>query len=192
MLSMGNRKLPKTTAIFNLPAIKTCPNSTPECRKYCYARKAERIYKQVLPFRERNLKATKKDSFIIDMKINIVLTKAQQVRIHESGDFYSKDYFDDWCDIADGFNETIFYAYTKNIKLDLSGKPNNMIILYSDDKNEYTDDDLKTMFFNGKTMVVDKNTKKVSGYFMCPGDCKACNYCYTKPEEFKKVAFKKH
>ena len=55
LLQKGNRKLPKTTLIFNLPAIESCPASTEECRKWCYARKAERQYPVVKKYRDNIL-----------------------------------------------------------------------------------------------------------------------------------------
>ena len=190
LFSKGNRKLPKETWIFNLPAIKSCPGSTKECRQWCYARKAERMYPQVLPFREKNFKLSKNPFFYNNLIMCIVKArkKPKQIRIHESGDFYSQKYFDQWRTVANTYPSIIFYGYTKNFNLDLSMKPNNMILLASDDNKKYTISQLKKMGFDGYARVSDKIKKNE---FLCKGSCKICNYCYKKGE-FKKLIFKKH
>ena len=67
----GNKKLRNTEnvrfLIWNLPAVKTCPFRTPHCEKACYARKAERVYPQVAPSRERNFEASQRADFIENM-----------------------------------------------------------------------------------------------------------------------------
>jgi hypothetical protein len=37
-------------------------------------------------------------------------------RLHESGDFFSQDYFDAWIKVAKEMPNTIFYTYTKSLK----------------------------------------------------------------------------
>jgi hypothetical protein len=55
----GNRKIPKSTAIFNMSSALNCPSKKLGLCKAasqgakCYARKAEILYPQVLPYRER-------------------------------------------------------------------------------------------------------------------------------------------
>jgi len=191
LFTKGNRKLPKTTLIWNLPAIKTCPNSTEECRKWCYARKAERIYPQVLPFRERNLELSKRKDFV-DIIINNLkkLKNWNTLRIHESGDFYSREYFENWNDIISEFPNKIFYAYTKDKMGYLNQRHKNFILIKSDDKKEYTIKRLKFLGFNGRARV-DDGRKLTKNEFLCLADCKICNYCYND-KGFKQVVFKKH
>ena len=124
-LQLGNRKLPITTAIFNLPSKVTCPGKTALCSKVCYATKAERMYKQVIPFRTKNLTLSQQEIFIevITNEIETLVEKKKlkTVRIHESGDFYSQKYLDKWLVIANKFPKIIFYAYTKSWHLNLLG-----------------------------------------------------------------------
>lgn len=91
-VSYGNKKLPKSTAIFNLPAGSTCPMRTEFCARFCYAKKAERIYPQVSPSRERNLALSRQAEFVGIMVefIGKNQSKIKAFRIHESGDFYSQ------------------------------------------------------------------------------------------------------
>lgn len=39
------------------------------------------------------------------------------IRIHDSGDFYSAEYLDAWCRIADRNRDVLFYAYTKEVAM---------------------------------------------------------------------------
>ena len=101
--SKGNKKLKSTKAlkflIWNLPAVKTCPFATESCKRLCYARKAERVYPSVLPCREKNFQASKSPDFV-EKVIEIIKKEKDNrvlvVRIHESGDFYNKEYAEKW------------------------------------------------------------------------------------------------
>lgn len=114
-IGKGNMKLDDSIGIFNLPAIKTCPNCK-TCAKTCYARKAEIGHHGhiVLPCREKNLQASKLDSFVEDMVETITKSKVKVFRIHESGDFYSQEYADKWSEIAKRLPGVQFYTYTKS------------------------------------------------------------------------------
>src|SRR5574343_650785 len=115
-LSRGNRKLKQGYLIWNLPAVKTCPGSTAICRKLCYARKAERVYPDVLPCRMSNYHDSKKESFTDDMIMLIEKTLKTYkkfngyFRVHESGDFYNQKYLDSWFKIVAQFPEIKFLA----------------------------------------------------------------------------------
>lgn len=126
-VSRQNKKLApnEKTAfiIWNLPAIKTCPYACPNCKKACYARKAEFAYPDCLPSRERNFKDSLKADFVDRMTKTILTiakgTRKQEiiVRIHESGDFYNKEYANKWLAIMDNckIDKRIkFIAYTKS------------------------------------------------------------------------------
>lgn len=133
----GNRKLKNDATtrfiIWNLPAVKTCPFRTAMCEKSCYARKAERVYPQVLPSRERNYEESLRATFVEDMIFTINSTifdargrmrkayRGKQIvfRIHESGDFYNYEYTRKWLEIMRYYEDRIpqltFVAYTKSI-----------------------------------------------------------------------------
>ena len=145
----GNEKLINTPIarflIFSLRAIVTCPFSTPHCRKYCYADKAETQYQDCRETRERNVLASLRDDFAermieliehyrkYDRKYNHGKGRTTIVRIHESGDFYSKKYYEKWVQIARHFvcdPGIIFAAYTKSVEY--VGDPvSNFTIRYS-------------------------------------------------------------
>ena len=142
----GNRKLKNTKhthfIIWNLPAVCTCPYATDKCKGLCYARKAERLYPQVLPARENNFAMSRladfADRMIYTLEVEISRNEKNGVktvvRIHESGDFYNQDYTNKWLEIArhfEGRNVT-FMAYTKSVKF-FVGKtiPENMTVRFS-------------------------------------------------------------
>jgi hypothetical protein len=120
-LSLGNGKLAHGILIWNMPTVKTCPNSE-TCRTTCYAKKAERLYPNVLPCRERNYQASRLESFEDRMVWTIISSVAKHdvraVRVHESGDFYSQAYADKWAQIAKRVHnvqpDVVFFAYTKS------------------------------------------------------------------------------
>jgi len=121
-VSLGNGKLDKSILIFNLPAVTTCPNCD-DCKDNCYAYKCEKRYPSVRPCRERNYKATLNNSgFIIKMLelITVGVNKygVTAIRVHESGDFYSQEYANNWNYIAGKIQisrpDVVFFAYTKS------------------------------------------------------------------------------
>jgi hypothetical protein len=111
-MDKGNKKLAKNITTFNLPAIKSCPNSK-DCAKFCYAKKAERIYPSARISRERNFRLAKENLQLLKAKILKNLRKGDIVRIHESGDFFSQEYLDMWYEVMKERQDVMFYAYTK-------------------------------------------------------------------------------
>ena len=50
------------------------------------------------------------------MDVQQLPKRIKQVRIHDSGDFYSFEYFYTWCRVADACRDLVFYGYTKQIE----------------------------------------------------------------------------
>jgi hypothetical protein len=66
------------------------------------------------------------------------LEHSKVFRIHESGDFFTEDYFKAWILVANQLSNIRFYAYTTSIKFWLSNEasvPNNLKLIASMDKN---------------------------------------------------------
>jgi uncharacterized protein (UPF0305 family) len=190
MLSIGmNRKLKAgNIAAYNLPARKDICGR--ECVG-CYAKKAQKMYKAVTPYRERNYQASLLPGFATDMVAEIkgLKKKPKAIRIHESGDFYSQAYVDSWAMIALALPGTVFYAYTKrNKEFDfsvLSAQPNFVLI----DSCKY-----HPVNYGDPGFV---QVLKAHGAFVCPADkvisCGAgCDYCLTKAAQLSSVVFNKH
>ncbi len=129
------KKTSKTTGLrvfnFGIPAQDTCLWAG-ECKKYCYASKGAYIWSNVKPAFERRLDATKQDNFPQVMIAEIIKRKASVIRIHDSGDFYSREYLMKWFKIMEALPSVIFYAYSKSLPL-LKGEklPANFTLIKS-------------------------------------------------------------
>jgi len=97
-IQSGNTKISKTTAIFNMGSAHDCPNrETENCQvpwEACYAGKAERVYKQTLPYRRRQeyLWDCMTPELFADafMALNARKRKPyDSLRVSEAGDFRS-------------------------------------------------------------------------------------------------------
>lgn len=180
-ISFGNKKLPKSTMIFNIPARVTCPGKTAFCNTSCYALKAERMYKAVLPARRHNFEASRIDSFDLNMHelIQKHQKKIKQVRIHESGDFYNQAYLLKWYMIALNNPGLTFYAYTKSFHLNFAGKPKNFVLIASFDSSTREASRLtyesKRKFFDNTFSIVDRKAPA-----SCIQDCTVCDTCWAR------------
>jgi hypothetical protein len=134
-----NSKLKKTSVAngikvmnFGIPAQSTCLWAD-KCKKYCYASKGAYIWSNVKPAFEAREKITRQDNFPELMIAEIVKRKVQVVRIHDSGDFYSREYVNKWFKVMDSLPQVKFYAYTKSLPLfDGVKLPSNFILIYSE------------------------------------------------------------
>ena len=125
---------------FSIPAYKsetgkvTCPFAD-SCIKFCYAQKGN--YKRFPSVRngmEKKYQLTKQDNFIELMNKEIIKKKPDFIRVHDSGDYYSKTYLNKWLTIAKENPKVKFYSYTNSIKFikELKTIPNNFDFIFSD------------------------------------------------------------
>lgn len=140
-----NSKLKKTSKAlslrvfnFGIPAYKsasgklTCPMAD-ECVKFCYAKKGAYIWGNVKPAFEKRYELSKTDDFISAMNAEIQSKKPDYIRVHDSGDYYSKAYLDKWIEIAIHNPNVRFYSYTNMIEMFLNTSlPDNYDIIFSD------------------------------------------------------------
>jgi hypothetical protein len=93
--------------------------------------KAQRIYPEVLPCRERNFNASKQVDFVDNMVALLNSLPEKYVRYHESGDIYSQEYFNALCEIAKRVDKK-FYIYTKRSnEFNVVDKPDNFNVIFS-------------------------------------------------------------
>lgn len=129
----GNAKLSKKIATFSLPAGHSCPFAKDCLTKVsrasgeleqdgnlfrCFAASQELLYPNVRKSRWHNfdlLKGKSKEDMAALINASIP-KKAEIIRIHVSGDFFSQDYLDAWIEVARQNPKRVFYAYTKSIK----------------------------------------------------------------------------
>lgn len=130
---------------FGIPALKsadgtfTCPNAS-KCVIGCYAKSGAYLFSNVARAYEERYQLSLTDDFsaLISAELSKIvqsrkaLSKAVFVRIHDSGDFYSKAYFEKWRSVMTAFPSVHFYAYTKIVSqfkaLDL---PDNFTVIFS-------------------------------------------------------------
>jgi hypothetical protein len=140
-----NSKLRKTSKnlgvkVFNfgIPAYKsmsgklTCPFAD-ECVKFCYAQKGAYIWSNVKPAFEKRYELTRSAEFVSKMSDELMKKRPDYVRVHDSGDYYSKAYLQKWIDIANLFPEIKFYSYTNSVAmLKEANLPSNFDAIFSD------------------------------------------------------------
>lgn len=117
---------------FGIPAQSTCLWAD-KCKKYCYASKGAYIWSNVKPAFEAREKITRQDNFPQLMIAEIVKRKVDVVRIHDSGDFYSREYVQKWFKVMESLPQVKFYAYTKSLPLfDGVKLPSNFVLIKSE------------------------------------------------------------
>jgi hypothetical protein len=140
-----NSKLKKTSKAlglrvfnFGIPAYKsasgklTCPMAD-ECVKFCYAKKGAYIWSNVQPAFENRYQLSKTNYFVGAMNYEIKRKKPDYVRVHDSGDYYSKAYLQKWIKIAIHNPDVKFYSYTNMVDMILNTSlPSNYDIIFSD------------------------------------------------------------
>lgn len=184
LLSSGNKKVPRTTAIFNMTPAKYCPSFhrklckaySPEGKHVCYAKKAEYSHHpEVLPYRIRQMKFWKSieaSDFVWQfLCINSLKTNPwDKLRFNESGDFGNQAEVNKAEKIAtllSGYGIKC-YCYTHRSDLDFTNV-RNLIISGSNFQKEG--------IANHVLMIEDVKTDRPKGYSVCPGDCNICNKC---------------
>lgn len=124
---------------FGIPAFKskdgfkTCPMAG-ACATGCYAMSGAYRFSNVATAFEFRFERTKLDSFIDELQAEINKKKVKFLRIHDSGDFYSKEYLIKWLTIMQANPDTLFYAYTKQVSMFKSMKvllPKNFVYIFS-------------------------------------------------------------
>jgi len=103
---------------FTIPAFedpetgrRTCPFAG-ACAKFCYARKGFYAFKNTKSAHAKRYYATKADDFVERMVAEIKKRKADVIRVHDAGDYYSKEYRDKWLQVAQELPSVRFYSYT--------------------------------------------------------------------------------
>lgn len=143
-LYLGYR-VTKDIACFDLPAGYTCPKAdicktfankqtghlTRVGRVLCYASKAEAIYPPTRNMRWHNFDLLKNSENMVELINNSLPVGVKIVRLHSSGDFFSKEYFMAWVDVAKQNPEIVFFGYTKILEYTAIELPENFKIVYS-------------------------------------------------------------
>ena len=189
-LSRGNTKLSNNVLIMNMGTADECPSRKRglcAVEGICYAMKAERVYKQVTPFRKRQAEYWLNNSaeqIATDFE-NYLKGKRgiEYLRINEAGDFYSQDCVSKLNYLAGRLKKLgiTTYGYTARKDLDFSNV-NNVIIRGSGFE-----------CVSGATNVIGKNEDAPSGYKVCPNPKKGCGTkCRMCMKQGNNVSFRSH
>lgn len=118
---------------FTLPALMTCPNAG-ACARGCYARQGTYTWSNVSAKHMRNYEASQTTEFVGAMITEIRAKRVKRVRIHDAGDFYSREYASKWFNIMEACPDIEFYAYTKQVEMfkrELFDRPQNFTLIFS-------------------------------------------------------------
>jgi hypothetical protein len=160
----GNKKLGRDTIIFNITSGTDCPcahDKVCDVLKHCYARADERFRPNALAYRRRQTKFW--DSVTPEQFVK-AFPVPRYFRFSESGDFRHQADVDKMAAIAhllDANHGVITYGYTRRSDLDLSKL-------------------LAAAVVNGHGFMASNNTvveEDPKGGFVCPGDCRDCDFC---------------
>ena len=186
MLSNTVSKLGAYVWCFNIPR-STCVNyRTNLCRVACYANRGNFMRPWIQKVFERNLKESKEPLFVkrICLQIEDILvdTGIKRIRLHSSGEFYSKTYFKKWMKISKTFPSIRFLAYTRNTDINLSPVPENFVIYFSIDESTKKINKSSRLYsyLDSSTPGIAKHLSKhrVLDGFICNSHCYDCDYCF--------------
>lgn len=111
----------------------TCP-SAGICAGFCYAKSGTYNFRDVKASHIEKLRLVLEypDAWREGMISELAKDKYQFIRIHDAGDFFSREYAQAWIEIASRYPSKLFYAYTKEVSLMKSLElPDNFILIYS-------------------------------------------------------------
>lgn len=113
-LQLGNSKLGSCIHNWSLPAGLTCPGATDVCQSNCYAKRGRYHFAKVQEALQWNYEQSLRDDFVNRMTREIQEQGVLVLRIHVSGDFYSKAYAEKWLTIIKRFPRMRAYFYTRS------------------------------------------------------------------------------
>jgi hypothetical protein len=178
LLVMGNGKVSKEVALFDLPPKLTCLNNE-KCWHYCYAYSIEAVYPWVAFYRKEKLKETMMGSFVQRMITELQVKKVKYCRPHSAGDFYSQEYVNKWVRIVKARPQTQFFTFTKAMKIldfsELKALPNFNLMssVLSDGEMNFDLPILVQMLSNKYDLPICPNSKPYKKG-LCMGECKLC------------------
>jgi len=178
-VSKGNKKVPYY--ILNMGSATDCPSRKSGACKVvdiCYAMKAERLYKQVLPYRRRqaelwqSVTANEYVDALIKMQSRS-RTNKKVLRFSEAGDFATQADVDKMATIAQMLKAQgwTIYGYTTRTDLDLSALLEVCQVNLSNDSTAWIKAGAN------RFMAVDAPS---GNNFVCVGDCTKCKLCLNK------------
>lgn len=102
--------------VWNIPTLVTCPGASEWCKSVCYNGDDRPGVFHEDKWRS-NLKSFNEDPASLGERLRTQLDASEHplaIRIHSSGDFFSKDYIDFWSQLVDDNPDVSFWAYTRS------------------------------------------------------------------------------
>ena len=186
LLIKGNTKMGPEVFIFNLPPILTC-RPTPWCRTNCYALKGNFKFPSVKQSAHERLRLSRLSNFAEMMIEEIGRRHVAMVRLHSSGDFYSRAYVQKWIIIAKRCPKTLFRTTTKRRDLvevirQLNALPNFIVRESLDCSSSRPTMGLPLAMVDNIPGVKERATR--GKIFRCINDCPTCGYvCWRKRQD---------
>lgn len=203
VISLGNKKLKKDNPnkvfiIWNVIQILTCPNATPDCKKFCYANKFPTMLKlgnsNSIKSRMLNTIFSMIENFdevmleVIRFVENTLVYDNKDVvfRWHESGDIYNHAYWQKIKKIIEGSRNVKHLIYTKSVfmikEMVNNEYTSNGTIRYSLDSS--TNDSIYNKVISSGILtsrIIDgKEVDIVPRSHTCSSTCDKCNKCLNK------------
>ena len=181
-ISTGNSKVPYY--IFNITSATDCASEKYglcQVADICYAKKAERMYKHVLPYRRRQEQywdsQPNRLEFALDFCAELMAIQERSrkmpkvLRFSEAGDFRNQDDVDTMAYIARSLKHVGWkvYGYTCRVDLDLAG-----LLAFAAVNLSLDDDNYVLNMGANRFKAVDQPT---GDNFVCRGDCSKCKVC---------------
>jgi hypothetical protein len=142
--------LKKTQVVaFDLPAGHTCPAADvcqsfsdretgkitdgENCKFRCYAASVESAFSASRRAHWRNFDVLRKltQAQMVELILKELPKDVKIIRIHSSGDYFSKRYFQAWVEVAKVRTDVRFFGYTKILNYVRADKPDNFRLVYS-------------------------------------------------------------
>lgn len=172
----GNRKIGFIPS-WSLPQVKTCNKRLVRfCMGRCYSNRIKLMFPNVWDMWEHNLWMLENHPVLTELLLRKFLYMAlpRVMRLHVSGDFYSRAYLDMWRRIARDNPDTVFYGYSKMDGIDHASLPDNLRILRSQWPKMPPP---RQKGVKRNCWVQDGTDKRVpKDAFKCPGDCPRCGF----------------
>lgn len=116
---------------FSLPSGYTCPGAReclaranrttgkltdgPDTQFRCFSASQEALYPNVRKVRWSNFLLLKNSPDMVQLILDSLPEKAKAIRLHVSGDYFNKEYFLAWLEVARSNPDILFYGYTKSL-----------------------------------------------------------------------------
>lgn len=175
-ISNGNRKMGAIPS-FSLPQGITCRADAP-CKKECYAKRMERLYKNTKISYYNNLNEWQTDPYGVEKQIIGHAYISKLFRWHVSGDIVNEKYFEMMVRVANSCVQTKFLCFTKKFEIVNTYLrkgyvlPDNLIVVFSAWKgfnleNPFNLPVAHMMYKTGETTAPN-------GSKLCKGNCFNC------------------